>query len=99
MDIKQIVREEVEKYAAGGKGEGLRLFPVLDDERAVYTVNAVSYPDRTDYDGVVVMARLMDDYIVIEVDHTNKPLINALQNRGLSSEQIILAYQGDKVPE
>lgn len=45
MDIlKQIVREEVEKYAAGGRGANILLFAILDDERGIYAVNAVDYP-------------------------------------------------------
>mgnify|MGYP005862017471 CR=1 FL=1 len=45
MDIlKKTVREEVEKYAAGGRGANILLFAILDDERGIYAVNAVDYP-------------------------------------------------------
>jgi len=36
MDIlKKTVREEVEKYAAGGRGANILLFAILDDERGI----------------------------------------------------------------
>jgi sulfur carrier protein ThiS len=49
--------------------------------------------------GVVVMARLLGDKIVIEEDTTDKPLLDALLQRGVPRESILLAYDGDIVPE
>lgn len=31
--IKQIVRQEVKKYASGGRGANILLFAILDDEQ------------------------------------------------------------------
>lgn len=98
-DMKRILREEVRKYAGRGWGAGLRLFAILDDERDVYAVNAVGYPKHNSHNMVVVMARLLDDKIVIEVDNTNKWLIDALLQRGIQREQVILAHNGEPVPE
>jgi hypothetical protein len=98
--INEIVREEVEKYASDGRGANVILFPVLDDARQIYTVAAVDYPKRV-YEGgmVVVLARVVGDKVVIEEDGTNKPLLDALLQRGIPREKIVLAYQGEPIPD
>ena len=47
--------------------------------------------------GLVV--RLINDYIVIEHDMNNKPLVDALVQSGIPRNRIILAYAGEQVPE
>jgi len=97
--LKDIVREEVKKYAAGGRGANIILFPLLDDENHTYAVNAVDYPTRQDYAMVVVLARIVGDKVVIEEDTTDKKLVDALLQRGIPRDQIILAYQGEPIPD
>jgi hypothetical protein len=97
--LSDIVREEVEKYAGGGRGANIILFPILDDERQVYTVNAVDYPVREMGAGVVVMARVTGDKVVIEEDNTDKCLLDALIQRGIPREKIVLAYVGESIPD
>jgi sulfur carrier protein ThiS len=100
MDIlKQTLREEVEKYAAGGRGANLLLFAILDDEQGIYAVNAVDYPQRQEVAGVVVLARVVGNRIVIEEDMTDKKLDHALQQRGILRDQIVLAYEGEPIPD
>lgn len=50
-NLKQIVSEEVAKYAGNGRGANIILFPLLDDQRQTYAVNSVDYPTREDYAG------------------------------------------------
>ncbi len=95
MELKKILREEVEKYS--GQGVNCYLFPLLDDEHQNYAVNAVDYPTREQTAGVVVMARIVGSSIVIEEDMTDKKLVDALIQRGIPREQIILAYAGEAV--
>jgi len=97
--LKQIVQEEVEKYAAGGRGANILLFAILDHERGIYAVNAVDYPKREDVAGVVVLARLVGNSVIIEEDMTDKKLVDALQQRGIMRDQIILAYAGEPIPD
>lgn len=100
MDIlKKTVREEVEKYAAGGRGANILLFAILDDERGIYAVNAVDYPKRDNVAGVVVLARIVGNRIVIEEDMTDKKLVDVLQQRGISRDQILLAYADEPIPD
>jgi hypothetical protein len=96
--LREIVREEVRKYAGTGKGINLRLFPLLDDENQTYAVNAINYPDRDEFAFVVVLARIVGNKVVIEEDATDKHLIDALLQRGVPREQIVLAYDGEPEP-
>ncbi|MEL6306906.1 MAG: element excision factor XisI family protein [Chloroflexota bacterium] len=100
MDIlKQTVCEEVEKYAAGGRGANILLFAISDKQRGIYTVTAVDYPQRDDVAGVVVLARIVGNKVVIEEDMTDKKLVDALQQRGILRDQIVLAYAGEPIPD
>ncbi|MEP7292808.1 MAG: element excision factor XisI family protein, partial [Chloroflexota bacterium] len=88
----------VDLYA--GKIAGGTLFPVLDDHNQTYAVLYVNdkYQDRPAW--VVVMARVVGDYVVIDEDTTDKPLVDALMiNGGIPREQIVLAYAGETLPE
>ena len=98
-NVNKIVRTEVRKYAGNGEGANLRLFPILDDERATYAVTAVDYPHRVQEAGIVVLARIVKDIVVIEEDLTDKKLVDALTQAGIKREQICLAYAGDDLPD
>ncbi len=93
------VREEVGKYAASGRGLNLRLFFVADELKQIYNVLDVEYPVRREVAGIVVFARIVGDQVVIEEDTTDKPLVDALIQQGIPREQIVLAYQGEPVPD
>lgn len=97
--LVNIVKAEVEKYASDGEGINLRLFSILDDVRQHYTVIAVDHPKRKNLAGVVVMARVEGDQVIIEEDATDKPLLDALIQAGIPREKIILAYAGEPIPE
>lgn len=99
VQLNDIVREEVAKYAGSGRGINAILFPLLDDARNTYAVNAVDYPTREDYAMVVVLARVVGDKVVIEEDTTDKKLIDALLQRGIPRSQIVLAYSGEPIPD
>jgi hypothetical protein len=97
--LTAIVREEVAKYAGNGRGANIILFPILDDEHKTYTVNAVDYPTRENIAGVVVLARVVGEQVVIEEDTTDKKLIDALLQRGIPRSQIVLAYNNEPIPD
>lgn len=97
--LKEILKEEVKEYAGSGRGAKALTFPLLDDENQTYGVIVVDYPVKNMGAGVVVMARMLDDKIIIEEDTTDKPLLDALLQRGVPRDKILLAYQGEIVPE
>ncbi len=100
--LEQIVCEEVEKYAAQGRGIDLRLYFLQDATNRIYAVNAIVDPFIEDMDedraGVVVIARVEGETVIIEDDATDKPLIDALLQRGVPRSQIVLAYAGEALP-
>jgi hypothetical protein len=98
-ELIEIVREEVHKYESGGSGLNSRLFLVADEPRQIYTVVAVDYPVRYDVGGLVVLARIVGDKVIVEEDTTDKPLVDSLIQRGIPREQIILAYRGEPIPD
>lgn len=97
--LKRTLREEVRKYAAGGRGINVLLFAILDDEQGIYAVNAVNYPEREDVADVVVLARLVGNKVIVEEDMTDKKLVDALLQRGIPRDQIVLAYEGEPIPD
>lgn len=97
--LNEIVREEVRKYAAQGRGGNILLFSILDEAHQTYAVNAVDYPTRKQVAGVVVLARIVGDQVVIEEDATDRPLVDALMQRGIPRSQIVLAYEGEPIPD
>lgn len=48
---------------------------------------------------VVVMARIEGDYVIIEADRTDKPLVERLIDAGIPREKIIEYYAGEPLPE
>jgi hypothetical protein len=98
--LSDIVKEEVSWYAGtSGRGINLRLFKVFDETRQVYAVTASDYPKRVEPGSVIVMARIVDNRVVIEEDNTDRPLVDRLTERGIPRDQIILAYTGEPVPD
>ena len=96
--LTTIVRREVDLYA--GSTHQATLHTVHDDQNQTYAVVVV--PDKADDRPawVMVMARVVDDTIIIEEDTSlDRPLVDALMvNAGVPREQIILAYKGEAVP-
>ena len=94
--LKQILVEEMQKYA----GEGLNAYSYLTENEAenLYTVVDIASVRGKRIVGTVLVARLQDDRIIIELDHNNKPLVDALIARGVSESQIVLAYRDLTMP-
>lgn len=94
--LLDIIREEVYKY--GRSGMNIKFSHIFDEVRQVYAVTALPIPDRENGWEMVVMARVQDGYIIVEEDNTDKPLVEALIQRGIPRQQIILAYLGEALP-
>lgn len=62
-------------------------------------MNAVDYPKLREVAGVVVLARIVSNKVVIEEDTTDKQLVDALLQRGVAREQIVLAYTDEPIPD
>ena len=94
--LKQILIEEMRKYT----GKGLNAYSYLteNDAEQIYSVIDIATIRGKRLVSSVLIARLLDNQIVIELDHNNKELVDALMVRGVRHNQIILAYRGEPVP-
>src|SRR6266851_2748482 len=94
-NLIQTVRHEVAEYVR--PSPNATAYYLENGEQHVFAVLSVptSDPQRT---SVVIMARLVNDLILIESDKTNKPLYEALLQAGIPREQIVLLYEGEQVP-
>jgi hypothetical protein len=95
--LDEIVKNTVFWYAAGGTN--LLTFPLANEARRVYAVNIIDVPYSGRPAGVVVMARVLGDTVIIEADTTDRPLVDALVANGVPRDKIVLAYAGEPSPE
>lgn len=95
----EALKPEVAHYEAYSPVD--RYYAVLDDEQLHYSVVIVPSAKDERPSWVIVFARIVDEYIVIEEDIIlDKPLVDALiHNTDIPREQSILAYQGETMPE
>jgi kynureninase len=94
--VKDIVLQEMEKYT----GEGLNDVAYLTTNATsdLFTVVDIATVREKRIISTVLVVRLVDDHIVIEVDRHDKPLAEALSARGVPDAQIVKAYQGEPIP-
>ncbi len=94
--LRQILLEELEGYT----GEGLNDFAHLTTNEAegIYTIVDIATIRGRRLVGAVLVARLENDRIVIELDRHDKLLVDALRARDVPESQIVLAYRGDAIP-
>lgn len=72
---------------------------LADDIERVYAVIVLDYPARKISPMIVVMARIVEETIVIEEDRTDKRLFQRLEAAGIPRDKIVLAYAGEALPE
>jgi hypothetical protein len=94
--LKQILIEEMQKYA----GEGLNAYSYLTENEIenLYTVVDIATVRGKRIVGTVLVAQLHENNIIIELDHNNKLLADALTARGVSEDQLVLAYLDTAMP-
>ena len=96
-ELAQKTREEVLRYA--GYSPIAKLVPLMDDSNQTYAVVMMEDNPEEQSTWVVVMARVVDDKIIIEEDTSlDKPLVDALiTNAKIPREQIVLRYAGERL--
>lgn len=94
--LAEIIKSTVVGYRADG--DALKMFALSDEERQVWAVTVVDSPQVKIPAGIVVQARLVGDKVVIDADNTDRPLYQALLEKGIPREQIVLAYVGESPP-
>ncbi len=95
--LTNTLKRAIEGYT--GKGLNGYAYLVSDLDRAVFTVISVGYVKGQRLVDANLIARTVNDKIIIERDMNNKTLVDALLQAGVPRSQIILAYAGEPVPE
>jgi hypothetical protein len=93
--LNDIFKDTLLQYV--GKGFDNRSFPLVNEAEQIYAVNIIDTPIRKRKAGVVVIARVDGDRVIIEEDLTDRPLVDALVKAGVPREKIVLAYAGESV--
>jgi hypothetical protein len=98
-ELSNIVQREVADYnnVRDWKAKGYYL---EDPQEQVYTIVIVPDPDHPDWPtpSIMMMARVIEDKVIIDEDTTDRPLYEQLVSCGIPRDQIILAYAGEKPP-
>ena len=98
IDLTEVVAREVADYVAIGMYEADAYF-LHDDAKRTYSFVSVPH-DHWKNALVVMFARVTaENKVVIETDHTDRPLYKALIEAGVPRSQIIRAYAGKTEPE
>jgi hypothetical protein len=88
INIESIVREEVAAYKA--ESPNAVLYFMSDEEQHAYATILIPHSSERRAK-VVVMARIEGDKVIIGADNPDKSLEEALLERGVRSEQIVLS--------
>ncbi len=100
IELTETVRREVADYN-NVQAWKARSFFLEDTNQQVYAV--IDLPNRdnplVEKPGIIVLARVIGDRVVIDEDITDRPLYRELMRAGIPREQIVLAYAGEQPPE
>ncbi len=96
--LNDVVRQQISTYATDGynlAGQRIKLYFVENPQEQVFAILGPYDP----VDGkaeLVLMARIIDNQVIIDFDKTSKPLYNALKRAGVPEHQIIIASRQTK---
>lgn len=95
--LNNILHEQISSYV--GNGVNGYSYLIANAERTDWTIIFVLdiAGKRTVRPGLIV--RLTNDHILIEADTNDPPLVDTLTQSGVPRSQIILAYDGEPIPE
>jgi hypothetical protein len=93
--LSALAKQLVMDYAA----DSIRAKTYFVEDAAHHVFAVLDVPDhpRQFPAAMVLMARIVDDYVVIEHDIHDRPLWQALVRAGVPRDKIILAYIGETV--
>jgi hypothetical protein len=97
-DKHEIIRREVAAYAKPALTGERSYLAQSDDGKLLSVVDVDTSQGRHSADTGLV-ARIAGDFVIIEHDMNDKPLVDALVKAGIPRQNIILAYAGEPVPE
>lgn len=97
--LAERVRDVIRSYATHGYsgGQPLRLYDLENLHDQVFSVVAPYDPlyERAD---LVIMARIVNNQVIIDLDKTSVSLYGELKRAGIAENQIILVWKADRPP-
>lgn len=97
VEPAQTLEEAIAYYASGGTN--LKTFYTKDEAQKAYSVLIVDSPVYHYPAAIVVMARIEGEWVLVEADNTDRPLVDRLVAAGIPRERIILTYAGETIPQ
>jgi hypothetical protein len=91
--LKHILLQEMEGYT--GEGYNDVAYLTMNEAAQLYAVIDIAQIRGKRVIGAVLIARLEENHVVIELDLHDKLLVDALKARGVPEAQITLAYQDE----
>jgi hypothetical protein len=93
----ETIRQKIAEYAKPSlTGEPSYLTQSIDG--SLFTVVDVSVTDKKHHASISLAVRVSSNFVIIEHDINNKPLVDALVQAGIPREKIVLAYAGEAIP-
>lgn len=89
--LKQIVIEEMQQYT--GEGYNDVAYLTVNETAQVYAIIDIAQIRGQQVVGTVLVVRLVDNQVIIELDLHDQVLADALKARGVPEAQIRLAYR------
>ena len=95
--LKAALYAVLDTYAIEGLN-GYSTLTVNRDETLFVIISVANLPYQQITDTSVIV-RIEADFLIIDKDINNRPLLDALLQAGIPREQIILAYAGEPIPQ
>jgi hypothetical protein len=94
LDLPLLTSRTVRNYVADSFDA--KLLYGEDATNRIYYVNVV--PNDYTEPHIMIMAQIVGDKVVVLCDTTDRPLEDYLEDAGIPRSQIVVAWQGEKVP-
>jgi hypothetical protein len=95
--LNEILKRTMMGYT--GRALNGHSYLTANDDKTLFTVISFGNIRERRIVNTGLVARIVDNHIIIDHDANNKPLIDALLQAGIPREQIVLAYAGEKFKE
>ena len=93
----ETIRQKIAEYAKPSL-TGEPSYLTLSADGSLFTVVDVSSIGNKHHANISLAVRVLPDFVIIEHDINNKPLVDALVQVGIPRDKIILAYAGEPMP-
>lgn len=95
------LREKLREVMLGYAGRGFNDVSYLtaNEDQSLFAVVSIGQWDGKHVASAGLIVRLVDDWIMIDLDMNDRILLDALVQAGIPRQKIILTYAGETLPE